>query len=227
VAGAREDDFEAAFRDEWMPTLARGGDARLLWFMRQAHGSGPAYTFVTVTGVAHGSAWAELADRVATGDLAKWAAEVDGMRHDLEAKILVPVPWSPLQEIDLASVPADGAEHELTVYMEDTAWPFPGGLGAYLEASGSLYSATVARSRQSGRSILEIEAAFQPAFGTHRQAEVVLWQRIVSLDALKALIGSETPPEQKGPGTWMHDALRVRDRWESRLLRSAAWSPRN
>jgi hypothetical protein len=29
----------------------------------------------------------------------------------------------------------------------------------------------------------------------------------------------------KGPGTWMHDALDVRDDWESRLLRSAPWSP--
>jgi hypothetical protein len=29
----------------------------------------------------------------------------------------------------------------------------------------------------------------------------------------------------KGPGTWMHDALEVRDDWQSRLLRSASWSP--
>jgi hypothetical protein len=29
----------------------------------------------------------------------------------------------------------------------------------------------------------------------------------------------------KGPGTWMHDALEVRDDWESRLLRSTTWSP--
>jgi len=29
----------------------------------------------------------------------------------------------------------------------------------------------------------------------------------------------------KEPGTWMHDALEVRDDWQSRLLRSANWSP--
>lgn len=226
VAGAKEDEFEAAFRDEWMPILAKGDEARLVWFMRQAHGSGRSYTFVTVTAVSGGAAWEALTDRVARGDLSSWAAEVDAMRHELEAKILVPVPWSPLQEIELDSVPADGAEHEPTVYMEDTAWPFPGGLAPYLEASGSLYARTLARSAESGRSILEIEAAFQPAFGTHRQSEVVLWQRVVSLEALKHLIGSETPAEQKAPGTWMHDALRVRDQWESRLLRTAAWSPR-
>ena len=35
-------EFEAAFRDEWMPILAKGDDARLLWFCHHAHGSGPA-----------------------------------------------------------------------------------------------------------------------------------------------------------------------------------------
>jgi len=35
----------------------------------------------------------------------------------------------------------------------------------------------------------------------------------------------ELPAHVKGPGTWMHDALQVRDDWESRLLRSVSWSP--
>jgi len=36
-----------------------------------------------------------------------------------------PLPWSPLNEVDLASVPTDpSAEHELTLYMEDTGWPY-------------------------------------------------------------------------------------------------------
>jgi hypothetical protein len=29
----------------------------------------------------------------------------------------------------------------------------------------------------------------------------------------------------KQPGTFMHDALDVRDQWESRLLRTSSWSP--
>jgi hypothetical protein len=29
----------------------------------------------------------------------------------------------------------------------------------------------------------------------------------------------------RAPGTWMHDALSLRDRWESKLLRTATWSP--
>jgi hypothetical protein len=29
------------------------------------------------------------------------------------------------------------------------------------------------------------------------------------------------------PGTFMHDALELRDQWESRLLRTSRWSPRS
>ena len=43
VAGRYEDEFEAAFRDGWMPTLAHDDDARLLYFLSLAHGTGRAY----------------------------------------------------------------------------------------------------------------------------------------------------------------------------------------
>jgi len=44
-------------------------------------------------------------------------------------------------------------------------------------------------------------------------------------ERLTGLFTRDLPPEVQAPGTWMHDALEVRDDWESRLLRSAAWSP--
>jgi hypothetical protein len=47
VRGRAEDDFEAAFRDGWMPTLGAGDEARLLWYANHAHGTGPAYTTVS------------------------------------------------------------------------------------------------------------------------------------------------------------------------------------
>jgi hypothetical protein len=49
VAGAHEDAFEASFRDVWLPALAQGADARLLYFLNHAHGSGPSYQVVTLT----------------------------------------------------------------------------------------------------------------------------------------------------------------------------------
>jgi hypothetical protein len=50
-------------------------------------------------------------------------------------------------------------------------------------------------------------------------------QRIHDTDALLKLFQTEIPPEHRGPGTWMHDALELRDRWTSRLLRTSSWSP--
>ena len=49
----------------------------------------------------------------------------------------------------------------------------------------------------------------------------MLWQRVDFPERLPALFTRELPAHVKGPGTWMHDALEVRDDWESRLLRSA------
>ena len=55
VRGRAEDEFEAAFREGWMPTLAKDDDARLLWYANLAHGSGASYTVVTVTAVRDGA----------------------------------------------------------------------------------------------------------------------------------------------------------------------------
>jgi hypothetical protein len=225
VAGAREDAFDAAYRDELLPALAKTEGCRLLWFLRVAHGSGPAYTVVTITGCRDAAAWAELSERVRGGDLSEWSSEVDAMRHGSEAKILTPVPWSPLQEIDLATAPTTAATHENSLFMEDTAWPYPGGLSAYLAKAGTLYDSTLKEQKQEGTGILELEAAFQPVYGSHRTNEVILWQRVVNQRALLYLLAHDLPPSASAPGTWMHDALAVRDRWESRILRSAAWSP--
>ena len=69
VVGAREEAFEAAYRDEWLPRLAKSDDARLLYFLHHAHGSGRAYVAVTITAVRDGGAYERLLERVQTGDL--------------------------------------------------------------------------------------------------------------------------------------------------------------
>ena len=226
VAGPRADEFAACFRDGWAPTLAAGSEARLLWYLDQVHGTGPAYTVVTITALASASVWDDVADRIRRGDLRSWAAEVDALRHDSQAKVLEPLPWSPLQELDLATVPttAEGAvDHVL--FMEDTAWPYEGRFDDYVERAGTLYVETLRRAAEHGRNLLDLVAAFTPRFGTGRHREVVLWQRVSQPQLLLPLLTREVPPEHRAPGTWMHDALEVRDRWESRLLRVAEWSP--
>jgi hypothetical protein len=52
-------------------------------------------------------------------------------------------------------------------------------------------------------------------------------QRILDPDRLLGLLTTDIPPAMRAPGTWMHDALELRDQWQSKLLRSASWSPRS
>jgi hypothetical protein len=223
VAGAHEDAFEAAYREGWMPALAATDDARLCWFLRLAFGTGRAYQVVTVTALRDGSAYERLAVRVQRGDLRSWAADVDRTRHEVKGKVLLPVEWSPVQDVDLASVPVDGREHEPALFMEDSAWPHEAKLDEYLEKARTHYAPSL--EVQSVRSLLTLEACFQAALGAPRRREVVLWQRIDYPERLPGLFTRDLPPHVRAPGTWMHDALQVRDDWESRLLRSATWSP--
>ena len=222
VRGAREDEFEASYRDAWLPELAKGDDARLLYFMHLAHGSGRAYTVTTVTAVRDGAAYERLARRIQDGDLRAWTRDIDQHRHTVTGKLLLTVPWAPTL-VELDDVPTEPQGHELTLFMEDTAWPHEGMLEEYLEAARTHYAPSIAEGR--GRGILELLTVFQPAWGTGPHTEVVLWQRVTDHDRLKNLLLTEVPPEYRAPGTWMHDALRVRDDWESRLLRTTAWSP--
>jgi hypothetical protein len=226
VRGAKEDEFEAAYRKGWMPTLASGDDARLLWYSNHAHGSGVSYQVVTVTAVRDGDAWERLARRIQNGDLQEWVLQTDEMRHDVTGKLLLALPWSPMRDVDLSAVPCDGTEHEPTMYMEDTMWPFEGRYLDYVDASGSFYAKTLGEHRDpSNPPFLEIQAAWQPAFGSHVRREVTLMQRVLDSDRLLGLLTREIPPEMRAPGTWMHEALQLRDQWESKLLRTAAWSP--
>lgn len=223
VIGAHEEAFEEAFRCGWLPTLAQTDDARLLYYLRHAHGTGRAYNVITVTAVADAAAWGALVRRIESGDLTGWARHVDALRHDVTAKVLIPVDWSPLQEVNLDRVPIDGGEHRTTLFLEDTAWPFEGKVEAYLDAARDNYLPAL---EAGGRPLLHLEAVYRPAWGTGaRRREVVLWQQVMDPKRLVALFASEVPAEHRVPGTWMHDALTVRDDWESRLLRTAAWSP--
>jgi hypothetical protein len=221
VRGQQEEAFEAAFRQGWMAPLASDDDARLLWFLHHAHGSGPAYHVVTITAVRDGAAYERLVRRVHDGDLRQWAREVDDLRHDVTGKLLVPVGWSPVQELDFAQVPADGAEHELSLYMEDTGWPHAA-IDDYVAFWEMSYYAPM---KAVPSPMLEIQAVFRTAFGTGRRKEAVLMQKVVDHPALLRLLATEVPSQYRAPGTFMHEALSYRDSWESKLLRTSAWSP--
>ena len=133
VAGRHEDEFEARFRDGWLPALAAGDDARLCYYLKLAHGTGRAYHHVSITALRDGNAYEALARRVQQGDLRAWAADVDRLRHEVKGKLLLQVDWSPMRTLDLATVPTDGREHDPVLYMEDSAWPYEAKLDTYLD----------------------------------------------------------------------------------------------
>jgi hypothetical protein len=225
VIGAREDEFESAVRDEWLPALAKDDGVRLLYFLHLAHGSGESYRAVTYTLLRDATAWGRLIERVDHGDLRPLAVKLDGLRHDVEGRLYLPLPWSPAGEIAIAAVPTQPGEHEPSLFMEDTVWPYEGKLEEYVRRAGEHYAVEFDQ-RVSGRpQLLEIQAAYRAAFGGSRRREVVLWQKVVAPKGLVGLFTREIPAEYKTPGRWMRDALDVRDQWQSRLLRTSRWSP--
>lgn len=229
IAGEHERVFESVVRDAWLPALAATPGARLLFYLRHVHGTGPSYRVVTWTALRDGAAWQQLAERVDGGDLHALAQELDALRHDVTSKLLQPLPWSPLREVDLAQVPASApqrpADTQLSLFMEDTVHPREGLLETYVEKAGSHYAEEMRQNAAEGRTLLRIEASFRPAFGSHRRREVLLWQRVLEPRGLVPLLTREVPDAYLQPGKWMHDALSLRDQWQSRLLRTVAWSP--
>ena len=66
--------------------------------------------------------------------------DLDELRHEVDAKLLVPLPWSPLQEVSFDEVPVDGREHEMSLYMEDTMWPYEDKFEEYIVRCGEVYA---------------------------------------------------------------------------------------
>lgn len=221
VRGVEEFAFETLYRDGWLPRMAAGDDARLLWYFHLAHGSNVSYRFVTITALRDLAAWERLADRVQSGDLREWAAELDTTRYQLEAKLLVPLPWSPMQAIDFADTPlAPSQPHELVLYVEDTVRPEQGRIDEALDEAGSRYrgeSGTATPGRMS-----HLVGAFQPFWGAGRRRELVLLSRVDDKDALGDYYASG------GNGGSLWPAMRgdeQGDSWESHVLRTSNWSP--
>ena len=72
------------------------------------------------------------------------------------------------------------------------------------------------------RPFVSLSALSAPGTGKHH--EVVLLQKILDWDRFAHLITRGETGQQAGG--WMVEGLKYRDRWESKLLRCARWSPR-
>ncbi len=217
IAAGRMTEFEHALRERWVPLIEADGRAKLLWFWHNTHGTGPSYQAISITAVRDWAAWGELVDRARTSPQWRdWYAAACESRRDVTAKLLLPAAWSPLQEVDITA--AIGAAPAPTLYLHDTGWPYPGKLDAYVAALGSIFYPATRKSR-----MISVEACWTVCPGTGRLHEVVLLQKILDWDAFARLLTSGERPAQ--PHDWMQQGLKYRDRWESKLLRPAEWSP--
>ena len=218
VVGGKMGDFEDSLRATWKPLVESQGDARLIWFWHHTHGTGPSYQAISVTAIADWQAWGRLVDRWRGGDLGSWACDVASVRREVTSKILLPTAWSPLRDVDLGGA-GEESSGEPAVYLHDTGWPFPGKLDTYVAALGDVYFPQVKQSR-----MISVEACWTTAPGAGRHHEVVLLQKILDWSRFSDLLTKGEKPST--PGEWMREGLKHRDRWESKLLRTASWSPR-
>ncbi len=219
VVGGRMEHFEHLVRQRWTPLVEHDGGAKLLWFWHHTHGTGPSYSALSITAVRDWDAWAALVGRMRSDPAwHEWYAAVWECRREVISKLLLPTAWSPLQDSDFARSEST-SDSALSLYLHDTGWPYAGKLDDYAAALGNIFYPATRRSR-----MIAVEACWTVCPGTGRFHEVVLLQKILDWEAFARLLTAGERPSQ--PGDWMQEGLRYRDRWESKLLRPAAWSPR-
>jgi len=220
VAGSKMEEFEEAVRTLWRPLVEEDGGVRLLWFWHLTHGTGASYQAITITAVRDWATWGALRERMA-GDTRyrDWQRRVWEVRREVTAKMLEPAPWSPLGDLDLDAPPSSTSVDKPALYLHDTGWPYSGKLDEYVGALGSIYYPQILKTR-----MISCEACWTVAPGTGRHHEVVLLQKILDWPRFTELLARGEQGAQRSG--WMVEGLRYRERWESKLLRCASWSPR-
>jgi hypothetical protein len=148
-----------------------------------------------------------------------WQRRVWEVRREVTAKMLEPAPWSPLGDLDLDAPPSSTSVDKPALYLHDTGWPYSGKLDEYVGALGSIYYPQILQTR-----MISCEACWTVAPGTGRHHEVVLLQKILDWPRFTELLARGEQGAQRSG--WMVEGLRYRERWESKLLRCASWSPR-
>src|SRR5690349_15397888 len=100
-----------------MPALAESDDARLVWYWRHANASSRPNNIITIAAVKDAAALARLSDSIESGALHPLNRELDALRRDVVACVLVNTRWSELKDRDLWALGADPAQrHESTMY---------------------------------------------------------------------------------------------------------------
>jgi hypothetical protein len=204
--GEREIDLDDAIRDVYAPTIA-DDDARLAWYLYSTHGAGDAYYTIVITALRDGAAWERLSRRLRYGDLKDWSSQLDTLTYSSRSSLMVSTDWSPLARLELDAFPTEPAEHDVSLFREDT-------LEGVEDASFA-----VPPTATSGE-VLQCLAGFRPL--VEPEPLRVLYG-VVPVDELEPALAEDT-----GWSDWsgsLTPALPAGARRSSRMLRDVAWSP--
>jgi hypothetical protein len=220
VPAAAATGFEANVRDRWLPAVASIAGARLAWYAASTDASRFDDEIATITAFADERAFEEFAAGTRDGALAPIAADLRSQRDSVQTRLLKPIdydPWSVAVD-DIPNEPQDG---DTVVYMHDFVSPVRGQMTAYVDMMRERY---MALSDQALSGVV-LRASWRTVAGGGPVPEMFNLSEIRDIDALVNLFVYEIPREYKEMGTWMWEALATRDRWTTRLLRCASWSP--
>ena len=221
VIGGKMDDFFEAMRDRWKPLIERDGIAKVLWFWELAIMTNTSYTAVSITAVRDWQSWGVLVDRMMNDPTWRaWNRDVCQYRRDVVSQILIPNPLSPLKDFDSISIGAETGDGPPALYLLDTGWPYLGKVEEYAEALHKVYQEQVAAIQPP---VITVVAGWRTCPGSGRWHEAHVLSKIHNWELLSNIIPYGVPPSE--PDQWMQAGLKYRDRWESKLLRTADWSP--
>ena len=213
--------FEKSLRDEWVPALASAGDTRLVWSARSMPPAISVPEIVTLTAVTDGSALERLGERVRRGDLRDHTAELGRHRSSHTVRVMAPLEEFNPYTVALDELPLVRTDAPSEMYIHDFVIPRLGMQRTY-----------EVQMRESFIKMLEIEAlpmmiwaGLETVAGGGRTPESLMVTHIKHGRAIADLLAHGNPRVAPEPGTWMSDALKLRDTWISRLVRSLPWSP--
>jgi len=217
--GAEE--FEATFRDAWLSTVAGDSDSRVVWAVRSLPSAISFPEIITLTAVTDGAAMERFGTRMRNGDLAAGTRELDRFRVDHTIRVLAPLEEFNPYTVELDSLPVVRDDAPTELYIHDFVIPRLGMQRIY-----------EVQMRESFMKMLEIEAVpmttwggFETVAGGGLTPESLMLTHVNNGLALAQLVVHGNPRVRAEPGTWMADALALRDTWVSRLVRSLPWSP--
>jgi hypothetical protein len=209
--------FEAVWRDDWMPLLASSVEGRLLWYFDRLLGA--AHHVVTVCAVRDGGAYDRFAVEMRSGKLAEVVEQLSGLRYGVAGKVLVPAAWSP--EVRLDEVSATARAGEAVVYLENVAWPDEP-LQTFSEQLGASYASLWSGATGTVPPVELVAALHTVPPGPGQQMTVL--QRVNDPIGFLSNVVTRLPPDHPVEQAKAR-GLEHRDRYESNLLMTAAWSP--